>query len=92
MIELTDEVWNAGCFRRANAGYQLGQLFVYVGMTGLDQDVRFDQYTAGIQFNGYVRKHGVRLLPGRYAMYNPMPCEDACDMEVKLGVALRALD
>ena len=42
VIELSDEVWNVGRFRRANPDYLLGKPFVYVGMTGLDPDVRFD--------------------------------------------------
>ena len=44
VIELSDEVWNIGRFRRANPDYLLGQPFVYVGMTGLDPDVRFDKH------------------------------------------------
>ena len=51
VIELSDEVWNAARFRRANPDYQLGKPFVYVGMTGLDPDVRFDKHKAGIQSN-----------------------------------------
>jgi hypothetical protein len=91
VIELSDEVWNVGRFRRANPDYQLGKPFVYVGMTGLDPDVRFDKHKAGIQANVYVQKWGVRLLPGLYTMYNPMPYEGARDMEVELGIALREL-
>ncbi len=91
VIELSDEVWNLGRFRRANPDYQLGKPFVYVGMTGLDPDVRFDKHKAGVQANGYVLRYGVRLLPGLYAMYNPMPYEGARDMEVELGIALREL-
>ena len=64
VVELADQVWNAGRFRRANPGYQLGKPFVYVGMTGLDPDVRFDKHKAGIQANTYVRDFGLRLLPG----------------------------
>ena len=91
VIELAGEVWNVGRFRRANPGYRLGQPFVYVGMTGLDPDVRFDKHKAGIQSNVFAFKYGIRLLPGLYAMYNPMPCEGARDMEVELGIALRQL-
>ncbi len=89
VVELADPVWNVGRFRRANRGYRLGQPFVYVGMTGLDPDVRFDKHKAGIQANSFVRDFGLRLLPGLYAMYNPMPYEAAREMEVELGIALR---
>jgi hypothetical protein len=78
-------------FRRANPDYLLGKPFVYVGMTGLDPDVRFDKHKAGIQANVYVQKWGIRLLPQLYQMYNPMPYEGARDMEVELGIALREL-
>ena len=76
-------------FRRANPDYRLGKPFVYVGMTGLDPDVRFDKHKAGIQANGFVRDYGVRLLPELYEIYNPMPYEAAREMEVELGIALR---
>lgn len=89
VIELSDEVWNVGRFRRANPDYQLGKPFVYVGMTGLDPDVRFDKHKAGIQSNVFVLKYGLRLLPALYTAYNPMPYEAARDMEVELGIALR---
>ena len=89
VVELSDAVWNVGRFRRANPEYRLGQPFVYVGMTGLDPDLRFDRHKAGIQANSYVRDFGQRLLPGLYAMYNPMPYEAAREMEVELAIGLR---
>ena len=89
VIELAPEVWNMTRFRRANPDHLLGQPLVYVGMTGLDPDVRFDKHKAGIQANRYVQDFGLRLLPGLYAMYNPMPYEGARDMEVELGIGLR---
>ncbi|MEJ7686545.1 MAG: hypothetical protein WKG52_05855 [Variovorax sp.] len=90
VVELDDQVWNAARFRRANPDYCLGKPFVYVGMTGLDPDLRFDKHKAGIQANSFVRDHGLRLLPALYAAYNPMPYAAARDMEVELGIALRA--
>lgn len=90
VVQLSDEVWNSARFRRANPDYVLGQPFVYVGMTGLDPDLRFDKHKAGIQANPFVRDHGLRLLPQLYERHNPMPYEAARDMEVELGIALRA--
>lgn len=89
VVELADAVWNNARFRRCNPDYRLGMPFVYVGMTGLDPDVRFDRHKAGIQANPFVREHGLRLLPQLYEVYNPMPYQAACDMEVELGIALR---
>ena len=89
VVELSDDVWNSGRFRRANPDYSLGKPFVYVGMTGLDPDLRFDKHKAGIQASTYVRDFGVRLLPRLYAMYNPMPHDAAREMEVELAIGLR---
>ncbi|MCW5632906.1 MAG: hypothetical protein KIT17_06170 [Rubrivivax sp.] len=89
MVELDDRVWNEPRFRRANPGYALGNPFVYVGMTGLDPDLRFDRHKAGVQANPFVHRYGVRLLPALYAVFNPMPYEAAREMEVELAISLR---
>ncbi len=89
VVELEDRVWNEPRFRKANPDHQLGKPFVYVGMTGLDPDLRFDKHKAGIQANRYVFEYGLRLLPALYAVFNPMPYEAARDMEVELAIGLR---
>ena len=89
VVELADTVWNEPSFRKANPQYELGKPFVYVGMTGLDPDTRFDRHKAGIQSNRLVREHGLRLLPQLYEVYNPMPYEGAREMEVELAIGLR---
>ena len=89
VVLLSDEVWNHARFRSANPNYQLGHPFVYVGMTGLDPDVRFDKHKAGIQANRFVRDYGERLLPGLYAKYNPLGYDAARSLEVELGIGLR---
>ena len=89
VIELSDAVWNVARFRKANPDYVLGKPFVYVGMTGLDPDLRFDKHKAGIQFNRFVREFGLRLRPELYAVFNPMPYHGARDMEVELAISLR---
>ncbi len=89
VVELSDRVWNVPRYRAANPGHVLGKPFVYVGVTGLDPDLRFDRHMAGIQSNRFVREFGLRLLPGLYEVYNPMPYLAACEMEVELGIALR---
>ncbi|RZL09657.1 MAG: hypothetical protein EOP40_09075 [Rubrivivax sp.] len=89
VVELADQVWNEPSFRKANPDYQLGKPFVYVGMTGLDPDLRFDRHKAGVQSNRFVTQYGLRLLPRLYEVYNPMPYEAARDMEVELAIGLR---
>ena len=89
VVELADQVWNEPRFRKANPDYRLGMPFVYVGMTGLDPDLRFDKHKAGIQANRFVFDYGLRLLPRLYEVYNPMPYEAAREMEVELAIGLR---
>ena len=89
VIALDDRVWNSVRFRRANPDYRLGMPFVYVGMTGLDPDIRFDKHMAGLQANRFVQRYGLHLLPQLYERYNPMVYEDARLREVDLGIALR---
>ncbi|TAH11907.1 MAG: hypothetical protein EAZ11_08095 [Curvibacter sp.] len=90
VVELSAQVLEQSKFMRANPGYITGKPCVYVGMTGLDPDIRFDKHKAGIQANSYVRNFGLRLLPDLYEAYNPMHYEAARDMEVELGISLRA--
>ncbi len=90
VIELDDRVWNSAKFRRCNPEYVMGKPFVYVGMTGLDPDTRFDKHKAGIHANKFVTDYGVRLLPALYEKYNPMPYPAAKEMEVEMAIALQA--
>ena len=89
VVELSKDVLFESRFRRANPAYVEGKPCVYVGMTGLDPDLRFDRHKAGIQANKYVQRFGLRLRPGLYEVYDPMPYDAACALEVELGIDLR---
>jgi hypothetical protein len=91
VVELSREVCLEPRFRKCNPHYDLTHALpcVYVGMTGLSPDVRFDKHKAGIQASRFVERYGLRLLPQLYECYNPMPYEGARDMEVELAIALR---
>jgi len=90
VIELSSDVWYEKKFRDANPDYIPGiKPCVYVGMTGLNPDVRFDKHKAGIQSNRYVQQYGLRLRPDLYQVYNPMPYQGAREMEVELAIGLR---
>jgi len=89
VVALSAGVLGEARFMRCNPGYLPGKACVYVGMTGLSPDERFDKHMAGIKANRYVLRYGLRLLPELYACYNPMPYEGARDMEVELAIALR---
>ena len=63
---------------------------VYVGMTGLPVDHRFENHKNGYKSARVVRKYGLRLLPEMFAHLNPMPYEHAVQMEKDLAEDLRA--
>ncbi|MBL0419942.1 hypothetical protein JI739_06240 [Ramlibacter sp. AW1] len=91
VVELARAAWEVARFRQCNPGYRAGRPLVYVGMTGLDPDLRFDRHKAGIQSNRFAREFGLRLLPHLYESYNPMTYEAARQMEVELAIALRRI-
>jgi hypothetical protein len=90
VIELHKDVLLESKFRKNNPAYIEGKPCVYVGMTGLDPDLRFDKHKAGIQANSYAMKFGLRLLPDLYEGFNPMPYKDAVDKEIEVGIDLRS--
>jgi hypothetical protein len=63
---------------------------VYVGMTGLPVEHRFENHKHGYKSARLVQKYGVRLLPKLYAHLNPMPYAAAVEMERDLAADLRA--
>lgn len=89
VVLLSLDVLDEASFRRANPDYRFGKPCVYVGMTGLAPDLRFDKHMAGFKANRFVTRYGQRLLPELYEVYNPMPYEAARDMEVELAIGLR---
>jgi hypothetical protein len=62
---------------------------VYVGMTGLPIDHRFENHKNGYKSAWVVKKYGVRLMPEFYEHLNPMPFEAAAQMEIELAEDLR---
>ncbi len=90
VIELSKDVLLEGKFRKNNPNYAEGKPCVYVGMTGLDPDVRFDKHMAGIQASRYVTQYGLRLLPDLYEGFNPMDYKTAQAREVEVGIDLRS--
>ncbi len=90
VIELSADVLSHARFVRCNPNYVAGKPCVYVGMTGLDPDVRFDKHKAGIQANRYVLRYGQRLLPDLYEGFNPMRYDEAVAREIEIGIDLRS--
>jgi hypothetical protein len=63
---------------------------VYVGMTGLPVEHRFENHKHGYKSAWTVREYGIRLLPELYEHLNPMPFEAAVQMERDLAEDLRS--
>jgi len=62
---------------------------VYVGMSGLPPEHRFENHKHGYKAAWVVEKYGIRLMPELYAHLNPMPYEAALQMEEELADDLR---
>jgi len=90
VVELSKDVLYEPRFRKNNPDYVEGKPCVYVGMTGLDPDVRFDKHKAGIQANRFVTQYGLRLLPDLYEGFNPMTYDEAVEKEIEVGIDLRS--
>jgi hypothetical protein len=89
VVLLSKDVFYQPKFKRCNPQYDPSKPCVYVGMTGLTPDERFDKHKAGIKSNKFVRLYGLRLAPELYECYNPMPYGAAQEMEVELAISLR---
>ncbi|CAN1561086.1 hypothetical protein MCEMAEM4_02676 [Burkholderiaceae bacterium] len=77
-------------FEKANPSHQIGKPCLYVGMTGLDPDTRFDKHKTGIKANNYVQKYGLRLAPEFVAdLQQPMSYQDARYLEVDVAIKLK---
>jgi hypothetical protein len=63
---------------------------VYVGMTGIPVEHRFENHKNGYKSAWVVRKYGLRLMPELFEHLNPMPSEAAAVMERELAEDLRA--
>jgi len=74
---------------RLNPGRDPLKPCVYVGMTGLPVDHRFENHKNGYKSAWVVRKYGLRLMPELYEHLNPMPFEAAAQMEKDLAEDLR---
>jgi len=63
---------------------------VYVGMTGIPVEHRFENHKNGYKSAWVARKYGLRLMPELFQHLNPMPFEAAAQMEKELAEDLRA--
>jgi hypothetical protein len=90
VILLRDAVAKHPSVLRLNPNRDPRKPCVYVGMTGLPIDHRFENHKNGYKSAWVVRKYGARLMPELYEHLNPMPFEAAVQMELELAEDLRA--
>ncbi len=74
---------------KANPNRDKSKPCVYVGMTGLTPEERFQNHKNGMKASSAVKRFGIRLLPELYECFNPMPFEAAAEMERELAEDLR---
>ena len=89
VIELDRAVLAHARFRGANPHHDPRKPPLYVGMTGLDPETRFERHKYGVKDNAYVRRYGIRLRPDLYAGLNPLGYVEAQRMERVLAGELR---
>src|ERR1700743_49280 len=73
VILLSDAVRKTRAAARLNPNRDPSKPCVYVGMTGLPVDHRFENHRNGYKSARVVKEHGVRLLPELFEHLNPMP-------------------
>jgi hypothetical protein len=89
VILLSDRALKDLSILRLNPKRDPAKPAVYVGLTGLPVDHRFENHKNGYKAARLVRRYGIRLMPELYAHLNPMPFEAAAQMEKDLTEDLR---
>ena len=89
VIELDRAVWKHRAFRERNPGGAAAGC-VYLGVTGLTPEARFERHRAGTQSSRFVRAHGLRLRLDLVEGFSRLPYRIAACMEPKLAAWLRA--
>ena len=88
-VELDPAVMKNRAFRDRNPGGAAGGC-LYIGVTGLTPEERFERHRAGTQSARFVREHGVRLRLDLVEGFSRLPYRIAACMEPKLAAWLRA--
>jgi hypothetical protein len=74
---------------RANPKRNSAKPCIYVGMSGLPPEHRFENHKNGYKSAWVVEKYGQQLMTELYQHLNPMPYEAALQMEKDLAEDLR---
>ncbi|MFT3991736.1 MAG: hypothetical protein QM680_10050 [Luteolibacter sp.] len=91
VIELCPKVLNHRGFRDANPHYVEGKACIYVGMTSLTPEQRFQNHLTGIRFpSEIVRRFGVALRQELLPYITAKPRSKAMKQEREIARHLRA--
>ena len=90
VILLKDTVANHSSILRLNPKRDPLKPCVYVGMTGIPVDHRFQNHKNGYKAAWVVRKYGMRLMPELSEHLDPMPFKPAVTMKTELAEDLRS--
>jgi predicted GIY-YIG superfamily endonuclease len=88
-IELDRAVWKNRAFAARNPGGAAGGC-LYIGVTGLTPEERFERHRAGTQSARLVHAHGIRLRLDLVEGFARLPYRIAACMEPRLAAWLRA--
>lgn len=88
-VELDRDVLERGDFLARNPGGAASGC-LYVGVTGLEPETRFERHLEGTQSARLVKKYGVRLRLDLVEGYSRLPYRIAACMEPKVAAWLRA--
>lgn len=89
LVELDPEVRKKRKLQRLNPDADPDKLCLYVGMTGLTPEERFQNHKADHKASPEVRDYGIRLLPEWTQDLNNLPYEEAVEAEAHLARILR---
>jgi len=90
VVLLDDSIKKLITVRKLNPRRISDKPCVYVGMTGLLPEKRFENHKKGKKAGkGYVKKYGLKLLPELYEDRNPMTYDEAVIVEEALAKKLR---
>jgi hypothetical protein len=90
VVLLEEYVGTLPQMRRRNPKRDPSKPYVYVGVTPLRVDNRFDFHGATSEHEWRLHKFGVRLMPELYDSLRPMTCKRALQTAKKLADDLRA--
>ena len=90
VVRLDQEVTSTKKFIQANPQWPGDGLCLYVGLTGLTPQERFENHQSGYKASRWVQRHGAGLLPSFYEPLNRMSWEMAQSAEETLAELLRA--